>query len=140
MPTKQNNSSLYVLLSCSFTGTKDEKVHVQGHVNLKYKVRLEGYRVVLCLFEVLDPKKMQKNHRSSFSRFQYFDVQKVSIRRHLASYDVIIHQSSLWVLSDDIYVGKVTKGFFYFSHDNDEKCASGGKQLPLYTLRVFKKI
>ena len=36
-------------------GTRDRKGHVQSHVASAYKVTLEVYSLVLCLFDILDP-------------------------------------------------------------------------------------
>ena len=75
----QKNKTKQIIALCSFTGTKDEKVHVQGHATLTYKVTLEGYSVVLCLFQILDQKKICKNHRSNFLHPDTFENVTFSI-------------------------------------------------------------
>ena len=49
----------------SFSGTSDKNGHVQGHVTLTYKVKLDSYSVEFNFFDIRDPKNLQNKKRSS---------------------------------------------------------------------------
>ena len=48
----------------SVTRTRVRKGHAHGHVTLSYKVTLDSYSVDLYLFDIRDPKNLQKKRSS----------------------------------------------------------------------------
>ena len=44
----------------SFSGIREIKGHIQNHVTFTHKVTYEGYTVVLCVFELREPRKPEK--------------------------------------------------------------------------------
>ena len=103
--------------------TRDKKGHVQSHATLTYKVMLQVYSALVCLFEILDPKDMQNQQKFIALTFLHPDIfQNVTFSIFwrsggvkMTSFDVIWrHRSSIWLyqILCVIYLWKDTKGFW----------------------------